>query len=683
MVTTIEGVSYLANSDLVANQFGASGLVLAYADRPRIVLTSALVTLSADQTALTVTHSIDLRSDSLRALPYPGQNVQSAVIYNNVRGVADSELESQILPPPAAGDNSLNSVSTFVVFEAAAEQDVPLVNITSANLSEVGLLNISVEAQARITADVGLGMDVLVPSSSVTVNGVPTAGWYETDPTSGETVGVMEDGGHEGIGQFVAILAVAGFATVVLTGCGGDVVHIDAQVMGANAAAGQLGGADPSKLKDEEKKAILAIVEKNIPKDATPADRAAFISGAKGQLLISGDPSLGTTLSSPSVPFAAGTNQTSSTLTVIPSTTTGSVAGSTTVNAVAVSGHLTASWADSDHSGFEVSAINATGAAVTGAGGSVVGSGTVSLNAPSLVPVSINGSNQYQLDGVGSLSSYGPADSSLAVAGDWSSYSATVTGALSMTLTTGGLILNGLAIPAGTYTVTASSATLGGSGTTSSPNFAGSVSVIATGGTINLGSGTGSLSVGGTPLNVDDETTLDGYSGTIAVSANGAGSNAVDLSGSTANVLQVTVDPTKLTTDQNTPITFQADLQTSLADTYTLTANAPPGWIVTIDSSGNVTATPAAGLQSGTYPIQIIAQSQTDANLEAQTTVPGDDHGDTAGDLFQRCAGQRLHRAVRRSTASHGLHGHNSEPGSGRRYLQADVFEPPQRLHAP
>ena len=86
-------------------------------------------------------------------------------------------------------------------------------------------------------------------------------------------------------------------------------------------------------------------------------------------------------------------------------------------------------------------------------------------------------------------------------------------------------------------------------------------------------------------------------------------------------MLQVTASLTTLTTDQNTPITFAANVQTSLADTYNLTANAPTGWTVRIDSSGNVTATPAPGLQSGTYPIQIIAQSQTDSNLVAQTTV--------------------------------------------------------------
>ena len=148
-----------------------------------------------------------------------------------------------------------------------------------------------------------------------------------------------------------------------------------------------------------------------------------------------------------------------------------------------------------------------------------------------------------------------------------------------------------------------------------------SVSITATNGTINLGPGNGSLSVGGKPLDPTDETTLDGYTGTITVSASGDGTDTVTLNGNAGNVLQVSATPNTFTTDQNTPVTFQANVQTSLADTYNLTANAPPGWTVTIDTNGNVTATPAPGLQSGTYPIQIIAQSTTNPNLVAQTTV--------------------------------------------------------------
>jgi hypothetical protein len=155
----------------------------------------------------------------------------------------------------------------------------------------------------------------------------------------------------------------------------------------------------------------------------------------------------------------------------------------------------------------------------------------------------------------------------------------------------------------------------------SSPNFAMSASVAAKNDTINLGPGSGSLTVGGKPLDPSDETTLDGYTGTINVSANGDGTDSVALKGNASNVIQVTASPPSVGTDQNKPVSFTPNVVTSFADTYNLTATAPPGWTVSIDASGKVTATPAPGLQSGTYPIQIVAQSATNPNLVAQTSV--------------------------------------------------------------
>ncbi len=192
----------------------------------------------------------------------------------------------------------------------------------------------------------------------------------------------------------------------------------------------------------------------------------------------------------------------------------------------------------------------------------------------------------------------------------------------SITLTTDSLMLNGQTLPAGTYTITTSSATLSGSGQTTSPNFSGSASITATNGTVNLGPGSGNVTVGGTSIDVTNGATLDGYTGSISVAAGGGNNtDAVTLNGNATNVLSVTATPITLTSDQNTPVTFQANVNTSLADTYTMTAQAPAGWTITIDSSGNVTATPAPGLQGGTYPIQVVVQSSTDPNLVAQTTV--------------------------------------------------------------
>ena len=253
------------------------------------------------------------------------------------------------------------------------------------------------------------------------------------------------------------------------------------------------------------------------------------------------------------------------------------------------------------------------------------GTGSVGLSPANgqVIPVAIKGSGQDTVQRQRKLSFYGPAESSLGVSGDWQNYTATVTGNVSITLTVPtGLTLNGQALPAGTYTITTNSATLSGSGTMSSPNFAG----------LGLDHGderhdqprAGERQ----PLRrrqaarSDDETTLDGYTGTINVSANGDGTDSVALNGNAGNVLQVAVHSRRRLDDRPEHAGHvPANVQTSLADTYNLTANAPPGWTVTIDNSGNVTATPAPGLQSGTYPIQIIAQSQTDPNLVAQTTV--------------------------------------------------------------
>ena len=95
-------------------------------------------------------------------------------------------------------------------------------------------------------------------------------------------------------------------------------------------------------------------------------------------------------------------------------------------------------------------------------------------------------------------------------------------------------------------------------------------------------------------------------------------------------------------------MTFQVNVNTSFADTYNLTATAPPGWTVTIDSNGNVTATPAPGLQSGTYPIQIIAQSTTNPNLVAQTIVNVTITPTTPGINFNVTPDRDIHRPFQR-----------------------------------
>ena len=84
------------------------------------------------------------------------------------------------------------------------------------------------------------------------------------------------------------------------------------------------------------------------------------------------------------------------------------------------------------------------------------------------------------------------------VGGDWTSYSATITGNVSVALTSDSITLNGQPLPAGTYSIKSSLVTLsGGGGGSFSPSFTGSASINATNRAIDIGPGAGSLSLGG------------------------------------------------------------------------------------------------------------------------------------------------------------------------------------------
>ena len=253
-----------------------------------------------------------------------------------------------------------------------------------------------------------------------------------------------------------------------------------------------------------------------------------------------------------------------------------------------------------------MNALSAGAATVTGQNGQTVGAGQVHLTASSL-PVAVSGDTSYVVTGQGSLSAYASATIGPAIGGDWQNYSATLSGQVALTLTTSSLVLNGTTLPAGTYTITSSSAALTGSGATASPDFAQSVSIAATNGTVYLGAGTGSVSVAGLPLSAANGMTLNGYTGTLALTFGGSSLSAA-LSGSAANLLAVAGAPAALTTDQNHSITFQSNVLTNQAETFHTDVIAPSGWTASISQTGLVTLMPPPGLQSGTYPIELEAR---------------------------------------------------------------------------
>jgi len=624
--TRLETYNFLQTSDLFLANLSSIADVEAYFERPRLTIAS---TQTPDANT-PFANNFDIQRDELTVEPFPGQNVAQTVLFNFQFGLTEGVVEG-IAIPSTPGDPS---VTVPDIIDMADSQGIPLVVLSPAQIGQVADLAISAQAQARISSALTAGYVVITPTTSVQVGGTEQTAWYQVDPNTGSLSAVAEDGLHQDEEEEDAVQGSSSL-----------------QVSAAEKAAGinrlrqlqnSLDEIPNLEQRVHQIKEALAAAKNVLEKIALLKDLAELLHGiaflepnslfaAIGGLtfslllqLLKIEPPLGPTLSNEAVAASPSPpNVATASLTVGASNRPGNATSEDEAAGIVVSGPVSTTWNSTSTSAFQAGSLSASAASVSDVSGHVLGTGSVALSVPATTGVAVSGSAAYTVNGTGSVAFYGPAESSLGASGNWESYTATVTGIVSITLTvpTGALTVNGQALPAGTYTITTNSATLSGSGTTSSSTFAGAASITSTNGTINLGPGSGTLSVGGKPLDSSNETTLDGYNGTISVSANGNNTDSVSLNGNAGNVLQVAASPSALTTDQNTPITLATNVQTSLADTYNITANAPAGWTVSIDSNGNVTATPAPGLQGGTYPIQIIAASQTDSNLVAQTTV--------------------------------------------------------------
>lgn len=594
---------FLVESDRQAANFETLSDVVAYYDRPRITIFSDQLDQAEDK----LQFAVDLRRETMRVYAVPGQNTVAAQSFNMVMGFTNNALESAFLPPMANGVN----LGTANIFAEARSQDVPITVITSANLASVSSLNISADAKAYITTAIQNGFDVLVPTKEVTIRGKTAVSWYEIDPRTGVTRGVLENG------IYSAILEE-------------DVVLIEADVTAKEAFFnGRLFGEGVRdyvnrnpQLTRQEVKVLIRGFYSVFPELVASGYGIGFLVGLGDRvsnMAIGQDPSASGGLS--------GTlNGRTSTATlarpIASSLSGGPIAGTVSAESAAVSlSQGVVTWSSTSTGVFQIASFNSATAVITDSRGNAVGAGQVSLSTTSSLAAAISG-NDYSVEGKGSLSFYGSAESGLGVSGNWDNYIATITGDVSITLTTDSLMLNGTLLPAGAYTITTHAATLTGSGATSSPNFAGSASITATSGVIEVGAETGSVSIGGNPLPTDTGFTLAGYNGTINVTADtGPGVDTVTLDGDAGQVLCIEGSPAAIIADQNTPGTFNFEVQTSFADTYTLSATAPEGWTVEIAENGQVTVTPAPGTQTGVFLVHLVARSQINPNLVAAADV--------------------------------------------------------------
>jgi transglutaminase-like putative cysteine protease/uncharacterized membrane protein len=630
---------FLTSSSFYSDLYAANMHVSAYFDSPRIAVFRSKLAPAADG-SVGLDIAFDILKNNIRTVVAPGENAAEGIAFNMVRGPMDTGIETSVNSAPSdlQGISLTTGISAQTIFAAAQAQGISTTILLPSDIAILDTLNLSADAKALITVTLARGDIVVVPSESVQIDGQARSAWYEIDPSTGETIGVLDNGDH---GAESAASRLFGFVVLqstnfVLGLLAGATVNSVLGVVKTLVILGASKKLIPPNISNnpafQKGTALLALaglykfVQANEQIFLLRLQFNAFRLG----LAISLAWGLKALLQDPPVPEAEFDSAPSgippssayqASKTESASLVGGAVQGNVRTPNVQISGTIQAAWSSTSVVNFAATSLNTQGATVRDAEGNVLGNGTVVLTSGTAISAAVAGTGSYNVSGQGSLSAYGPAGSSLGVGGDWSSYTATVSGSLTIAITSGGLTLNGIALPAGTYTITAGSATLTGSGAMTSPNFSGSVAISATAATIELGTGSGTLSVGGKPLEPGNGTTLTGYSGTVGVSANGDGTDSVAIDGVAGDVLRVAAGSSALTADQNTAVIFQPIVATSFADSYTLTAQAPAGWTVSIDADGNVTSMPPPGTQGGTYAIQIVAQSTTNPNLVAQSTV--------------------------------------------------------------
>lgn len=620
--------AFLLLSDLSTSELAFQALTTAYADRPRLIIASSSLTQSANSTAFGI--HIDLRRDDVRAVVSPLQAADALTAFHYERGVLESLAEAHVL-----GERGR---STATIFQAAHEQGIALVALSSNDATRLASLDISAAAKALIVQAFGRNRIVLVPVASPTVKGATVIGWFEVDPATGVTIGVLEDGTHGSTAEsgsllsyifdiFTSVKSQSTAASYALGFVTGTFLTTFAFATFPSAKLDLLKIAGSASSIGVSTSVAVAILDRIFDGGIPIGDIKALGKGvgagiAFAALIFKKDPPLPDLLLAAPVSSPANVASRQLIIDTPLQQAAEAVEGNLRSESFQGRGRFAAFWSTTGGTtSFLLDDLGISDALVLDAAGATVDAGLLSLSAAG-VALSVAGSNHYTINGTGRLTFYGPAETTLGVSGDWDDYTASVTGAITMRLTTDALVLNGTLLPAGTYVVHTNAATLRGRGLTTSPNFTGSVTLAATAADLQLGPGTGTVAVGGTSVELRSGFTLSGYTGNIILAAGGSDTrDDVTLIGNIANVLTVSAMPVELATDQNSPVTFQTNIHTSFADTYELTVQAPTGWTVTIDDTGLVTATPAPGLQDGTHPIQILARSQTNPDLVAQTTV--------------------------------------------------------------
>jgi hypothetical protein len=191
---------FAAESDSISRRIAdGTGVALAWST-PRIFIVG--LELSAkEKNEIDAKVSLDLRLDEVQAYPYPSAPARIVPIFHLARGIQESVIEGRLV---ALATGRTPSANTAQLVSAAQKQGVQMLVINASTRSRLGEIAPGVPATCvqMMDAAIAKGHEVIVPANAIKVEGAAKWGWWEVDPESGQVIGVMESGEHQGMAEY-------------------------------------------------------------------------------------------------------------------------------------------------------------------------------------------------------------------------------------------------------------------------------------------------------------------------------------------------------------------------------------------------------------------------------------------------------------------------------------------------
>ena len=182
---------FASTSDDQSEKEGAALSVASYYLVPRILICS----FGGDQQTSQV--DFDLRQDRIEAVPLPGQALVMKRTFLYGRGVIESILEGTLLGKMTGKP----ALTTAAMMQEASKREISVRSFSALEKDAVAGLGLPEHVIAKIASTLDSGRVVIIPEKSVNWGGRERWGWWDVDPGTMETIGVMDSGLHQAMVQ--------------------------------------------------------------------------------------------------------------------------------------------------------------------------------------------------------------------------------------------------------------------------------------------------------------------------------------------------------------------------------------------------------------------------------------------------------------------------------------------------